>query len=472
MCDVQDRELPEDERPSEITDFVDQLIVAVTNSRIYWRQHPRVMAAVQALVASLQNQFSELGVETVDLGAADGFLFFQKRPLLGASLSAPRLLEPLSRVGSGGLRFHRAANDEDFLALVEFLGRKSFPHESADEANADLREQGCRNIELLPPYWTEKSEETAMGLGPELSRTPELEEHTGTPEFMDIPRRLYQDVVDRLQALTVRASVGSQLDMTGAQGCVEELLACLREDADVLLRISRYEQYDAFTFGHSIRVCLVALNFGRALTDDEELLNRIGLAALLHDIGKAWVPFEVLHARGRLTDEERLEMNKHSTYGAEILLELANSDPLSVATAFGHHRTIDQGGYPQTIHKTRQSTATRIIKICDVYEALTAVRPYKPRMSPVRAYRIMMGMENHFAPDLLRRFMTVNGIYPIGSRLKLSNGATARVRDQTALMEYPVVLLEEEGELLDLSQQPGEALAVEHLLLGAQDAAA
>jgi HD-GYP domain-containing protein (c-di-GMP phosphodiesterase class II) len=222
------------------------------------------------------------------------------------------------------------------------------------------------------------------------------------------------------------------------------------DDPKAMLSLARYEQYDAFTFGHSIRVCFLALDFARTMTQDEALLQRIGLAALLHDVGKAWVPFEILHAKGRLSPEERAEMERHTTYGAEILLGAEACDPLAVATAFGHHRMRQGGGYPRTIHEARQSTVLKIVKICDVYEALTAVRPYKPRMSPTRAYRLMLSMEGHFDRALLRHFISTNGFYPTGGRVRLSTGDTARVSRQTADPCRPVVDIEvmRDGEIV------------------------
>src|SRR5262249_17314636 len=144
-----------------------------------------------------------------------------------------------------------------------------------------------------------------------------------------------------------------------------------------------------------IRVCLMALNYARAFTNDQEFLLRVGSAALLHDVGKARVPFEVLHCKGRLSAEHRREMERHPELGAEILLDSKGVDPMAVTAAFGHHKTTSYGGYPKTLHQAQLSTVTKIVKVCDVFESLTAVRPYKPAMSPVRAYRIMMSMQGH-----------------------------------------------------------------------------
>jgi HD-GYP domain-containing protein (c-di-GMP phosphodiesterase class II) len=260
------------------------------------------------------------------------------------------------------------------------------------------------------------------------------------------------------------------------QARAEAILKQLSTDASSMMQMARYERYDAFTFGHSIRVCFIALNFARHLTDDMHLVERIGLSALMHDVGKAWVPFDVLHSNARLSDEERAEMNMHPIHGGQILLGNANADPLAVAVAFSHHRNANGSGYPQAVHPGAISTATMIVKIADVYEALTAARPYKPRMSPTRAYRIMMDMNDHFEPSLLRRFIEVNGFYPVGSRVRLSSGELARVVEQTDDMVRPYVLTEvaasgealfsEDVAKLDLRHPNGrDPLSIQEIIL-------
>jgi HD-GYP domain-containing protein (c-di-GMP phosphodiesterase class II) len=203
------------------------------------------------------------------------------------------------------------------------------------------------------------------------------------------------------------------------------------------------------------------MNFARELTDDRDLLIRIGTAALLHDVGKSLIPFEILHATGVLSEEERRQMNRHAELGAECLLCHDDSDPLAIAAAFGHHRAPDGSGYPRTVHDHETDVVTDIVKICDVFEALTAARPYKQPMSPIRAYRVMLAMGEKLNQRLLRRFVEVNGIYPIGQLVELDDGGVAIVRAQGASPLQPKValldsehsqdLVEEEPQILDLA---------------------
>jgi putative nucleotidyltransferase with HDIG domain len=236
----------------------------------------------------------------------------------------------------------------------------------------------------------------------------------------------------------------------------------------------RYERYDAYTLGHSVRVCALALDFASKLTADQRLLVRVGAAALLHDIGKMRIDPDVLHHRARLSPEQRREMERHTELGAAILLSQPGVDDLAVTVSHGHHRNLDGGGYPAAAPSSRQSIVTRLVKICDVYEALTAVRPYKGAMSPTKAFRIMLDSSGAFDPALLRKFIASTGCYPVGSEVALSDGACARVLRQTADLRRPVVRLElsVEGEPLDerdrvavdLSQPERRKLGVERLL--------
>jgi putative nucleotidyltransferase with HDIG domain len=219
----------------------------------------------------------------------------------------------------------------------------------------------------------------------------------------------------------------------------EQMVQSLQRHDGPMLSLAREEQYDAFTFGHSVRVSVLAMNFARSLTSDPQLLVRIGTAALLHDVGKSVIPFEILHSSAPLTEEERAEIGRHPVCGAEILIDHEEADEMSIATAFGQHRTMDFAGYPRTVHEYRQSMVTRIVKICDVYEALTAARPYKRPITPTRAYRIMVGMGNHFDLRLLRKFIEVNGVFPNGQLLEMSSGEKARVQQQGPQLLLPTV---------------------------------
>jgi putative nucleotidyltransferase with HDIG domain len=375
------------------------------------------------------------------------------------------LIHAIGDRGAGGIEFDQDASEADFRAVFEVLSLTAVESEGHEDTNRRLADRGCQRIRLLPPYKGVRGKSGAEGGEARETRTTLL------------PVELYQNLVTALQDTTVSICHGGFVRFDEARTSIDGVLHNLEEDAASLFGLSRYERYDAFTFGHSIRVAMLALQLARSLTTDKALLNRVGVAALLHDVGKVNVPFEVLHCKGRLTAEQRAEMEKHPEYGAEILLDHRDCDPMAYTAAFGHHITADHHGYPRTLHEQRLSVLTKIVKICDVYEALTAVRPYKPAMSSIRAFRIMISMKGAFDLPLLRRFIHIIGAYPCGSIIKIGSGEYARVVDQTPLIHKPVfetltdpdgvALKEDQRRLIDMSEPSASAIEIAGTLLDA-----
>ena len=457
MCE---REKPEDvaELPAiGLDDVVDELLVLLTNARMYASDHPRVTAAVEQLGRDLDAWCAATGRQELVLGAVDGYLIHDKRPLLGASMAARRLIEPLERMSAGGVAVARGARREDLMSLARALGRGPRGPQDAEAAAHELREAGAHAVRILPPFRL-----AGPGRLGEDGLSALLQTDHGGRSLrqlldLDVPVKLYQRVVDHMQDVMIRACRRDRFDLDESKGLIEGMLKRFEDGGGSLLNMARYERYDAFTFGHSIRVCLMALHFARSLTSEEEELHRVGMAALLHDVGKAWLPFEILHSTTRLGFEERVEMNRHAEYGGRILLGIG-ADPTAVVAAFGHHRAGRHRGYPSTLHPASLSTVTRVVKICDVFEALTAVRPYKDSMSPTRAFRIMISMGEHFDLGLLKAFIRVHGVYPQGARVRLTTGEVGKVVGQTADLSCPRVQVVETREGEPLAPPPDEVV--------------
>lgn len=428
---------------TETSLLAEELVAAWINSRIYAIDHPRVTDSISDVRRRVADICEHVGRPTLRLGAFDRMLVFDRKPLLGASLGVTRLLDRLDELGSGGLEFDARTDDDALLTFFTSLVERDPSRTDYHTVNERLLSRDCRSARLLPPY--------TEGVEP------------GTDEPLRVGLPLYQRVMDLLQNVTVSVCRGGWIEFDPVKEQVAEMLDGLEQQGDLQVGMARQEQYDAFTFGHSLRVAVLALNFARTLTDDRELLLRIGCAALLHDVGKSLIPFELLHAQRQLSDEERREMSRHAELGGECLLDHEQSDPLSIASAFGHHRTPEGGGYPRTTHEHPVSMVTAIVKLCDIFEALTAARPYKQPMSPIRAYRIMMSMGDALDRRLLRRFIETNGIYPNGQHVELFDGRVAVVREQSDDMLRPKVALYEADGTYDALDplDPGPATLID-----------
>ena len=441
-----------------VTELVDDFVAALINTRIYWSDHARVVSSIQSVLKKLREICRVGALESLTISVTKEFLVFDERPLLGATLNASRLISSLRDWKCGGIRLSRSTNKSDLATLLTAINSRRHRAETFEKINRELERRGVDSITLLPIY-----QDLEGRLEEGLSEADKRR--------LSVPLHLYQSVMDLLQGITVSVSTGGNINFAPVEAQAEQMLRRLESDEGPLVNLARQDHYDAFTFGHSVRVSVLALNFGRALTDDMGSLIRLGTAALLHDVGKSMVPFELLQTSKPLSTEERHEICKHPEYGAQILIDHAEADPHTVAASFGHHCAHGSGGYPKTQHEHDVSLVTDIVGIVDVFEALTAARPYKRPMSPVRAYRIMMGMTDKFDPALLRRFIEVNGIFPCGQLVQLSTGEIARVTKQSEDLQAPLVRVisdREENHLdvddrwvLDLSEQdPANAAGI------------
>lgn len=425
--------------------LVDELVAAMVNTRIYLANHPRVQTSLAVALRRLGEIAAQTGQDPICLGSADGLVVFGQRPLLGASISAARLLGSLQHWSAGGIELWAATSATELSELLAGLATRPQPGQDYSWLNTQLTARQCRHVRLLPPY---------IDAGANFTKS--------TPTNIRVGVQFYQAVVDLLQTVTVSVCRGGRIDFAPVQAQAEQVLRQLEGNDAAVLGLARQDQYDAFTFGHSVRVAVLSLHFARSLTEDRELLIRIGTAALLHDVGKSLIPFELLHSTNALSVDERREMNRHSDLGAECLLDHHDSDPLAIAAAFAHHRGPNGTGYPRTLHEHETTMVTSIVKICDIYEALTAARPYKQPMSPIRAYRVMLAMGDKLDRRLLKKFVKTNGIFPAGQLVELNTGEIAVVRGQSADPLQPIVALMEhaagqtlaldEEQLFDLSQ--------------------
>jgi putative nucleotidyltransferase with HDIG domain len=415
-----------------INDLIEELVVGQMNTRMYWNDHPRVQASISELSNLLPALLDHHDRTALDIHVAGDHIVFDRRPLMGVSIAAIRLIEALRERRAGGLRIERGVSDDDYRNLFQFLTDRPDETATLEHHNAEFVRKDCRGIQLLEP-------------------THLVEEDDAPTKGQRISISVHQRMVHTLQETTISMSRGGMIHFDQSRACISSVLDRLNDGkVGSMLSATRYERYDAYTFGHSVRVAVLALTFARTLTDNPDLLNRIGVAALLHDVGKVRVPFEILHCKTRLDAEQQREMQKHAEYGAEILLDHDNCDPMAYAAAFGHHMSESGKGYPNLLHRPSVSLVTRIIKICDVFEALTAVRPYKASMSSLRAFRIMMGMEDSFDRVMLKRFIKAIGVYPAGAQVKLSTGEAGIVIEQSSDLFRPVIEIDttQEGELI------------------------
>ena len=192
---------------------------------------------------------------------------------------------------------------------------------------------------------------------------------------------------------------------------------------------------------HSVATCALMVALGRQVGLDETGCREAGLAGLLHDIGKAMIPLDVLNKPGKLTDAEFTVMRTHPEEGHRMVLGGQGVSEPILDVVLHHHERMDGTGYPHHLPGDQISRLARMGAICDVYDAITSNRPYKSGWDPAQSIARMASWKGHFDPTLFAAFVQSLGIYPTGSLVRMASGKLAVVVEQNPLsLTSPVVM--------------------------------
>jgi putative nucleotidyltransferase with HDIG domain len=244
-----------------------------------------------------------------------------------------------------------------------------------------------------------------------------------------ICRQSKQAVVSMFQ----EARMGKAVDAAGAQRLVDEISDSVARNASALISLARLKTADDYTYMHSVAVCAMMIALARQLGLDEAQTRSAGLAGLLHDLGKARMPMEVLNKPGKLTEAEFGIMKSHPVEGHQMLLAVGNVDPIVLDVCLHHHEKTDGSGYPKGLKGDEISLFAKMGAVCDVYDAITSNRPYKAGWDPAESLRKMAEWaKGHFDHQVFQAFVKSLGIYPIGSLVRLSSGRLGVVVEQSS----------------------------------------
>ncbi len=209
---------------------------------------------------------------------------------------------------------------------------------------------------------------------------------------------------------------------------VNELLRQVLRDRCVMVHLTEVRDSDSYIFTHSVNVCMLSLIIGLYLKMKKEQLKHLGLAALLHDVGRTRIPKNILYKKSALAVGEFDEVKKHTVHGYEILKNY-NLPDLVARTALQHHERLDGTGYPKGLRGENIELWPRIVAVADVFDALMADRPFRKAFYPHEAVEIIVQSPGQFDADILKIFLQNVAIYPLGTVVSLSSGEVGVVVD-------------------------------------------
>ena len=255
--------------------------------------------------------------------------------------------------------------------------------------------------------------------------------------------------------------LGRPIDTKACQALVKRNLESMLRNESAMLWLARLKSQDLYTSLHCLSVSILAMGFGTHLGLADEKIELLGLAGLLHDVGKMKIDPAILNKPGKLTQEEFEHIKLHPSFGYQALCSQDDIPAAAVQAAHGHHERLDGRGYPQGLDGYQIPFITRVVTIVDAFDAITSHRAYDDARPIQTAYDVLRsGADKQFDGALVQEFIRWLGVFPVGTLVELHTGEVALVLEkhpQLHLRPKVVVLRDAnkapcEPRYLDLSQ--------------------
>ncbi len=219
------------------------------------------------------------------------------------------------------------------------------------------------------------------------------------------------------------ARMGRAINSDAANELVSEISDSVARNSAALISLARLKTADDYTYMHSVAVCALMVSLAMQMKLGETITRQAAMAGLLHDVGKALMPMEVLNKPGKLTDAEFAIIRGHPRKGYEMLRASPQVSAEALDVCLHHHEKFDGSGYPDRLKGDSISLLARMGAVCDVYDAITSNRPYKSGWDPAQSIRRMAEWApGHFDALVFQAFVKSIGIYPVGSLVRMASG--------------------------------------------------
>jgi HD-GYP domain-containing protein (c-di-GMP phosphodiesterase class II) len=395
----------------QVGNIIKELAGCVQTRSMYSREHAMVQQTIEKIFKLLSNV---LEVESeVTIGVIGDEIAWGKEPFYKISRQVYGFIKHLQDICVDKMSFIRGVGLEEFIDFIEILSIYAKSGEFQDHLAASNIEHifvgkiGFRKNDVT---WENSEEDIAIA-----------------SKYFDQGGDLLDDINENIQRRKA-------IDINNVKEFVNGVMGSLLGNKSSLMILTAVKTHDEYSFVHNINVAIFSMMLAEGLGLGDNYLSDIGVAALLHDVGKLSIPGEILRKKGKLTDVEFGVIKNHTVNGAKVLLENEDVGALSAKTAFEHHLKYDNSGYPERLFHSEPGLVTMIVTIADVYDALRSKRAYAGEIAPEETYEEMVSLEGTtFHPGLLDQFFKLIGVYPPGTLVELDTREIGLVIKESVL---------------------------------------
>jgi HD-GYP domain-containing protein (c-di-GMP phosphodiesterase class II) len=414
-------------------ELVRAIAVAQTNAQLYPQTHPTAGQSIDDLVTAVCDVV-DLGFEELTINVYKSTLFVEDHVLPEESVTYAKLIEDMLARGISALT----------------IGEE-FARPDAEILIALLTAEGITDIEGARAFLAERKT-----LAITVAETTTLEDEGRSEEAAEQKARArhsYENGIAAMQDVETQVKLGKVFEVSPLQNVVNGLLETLFTDPAAVLGLTAIKSHDDYTLNHAINVCILSLSLGATLGLDEESLRSLGLSALLYDLGKVRIPDDILNKEGPLTADEWQIIKSHASEGADLLKRIQLVDQMPMIVAYEHHQRHDLQGYPDIGEAQEQHLFSKVVALCDAYDAMTTSRPFRKEIRPDKALAVLMqGRGKAYDPSITKTMVAMLGIFPMGAVVRLSDSSTGvvfRVNRDDLLHPRVKVLIDADGRWLD-----------------------
>jgi putative nucleotidyltransferase with HDIG domain len=351
-------------------EFITTFMIAVSNCSLYSKEHESFDDLAKKTLEAIHNVIAE----KFELMMINNDLVINNTPLRSGGLHKTGLIKRLHRKGLSRIDFLKGVTlPEIKQMIVDFSsnrkGLKTYPH--IKSGSVDI------NATVADSDILASKEEVAI----------------------------INDVFSSI-------SDAKKLKLIALQEVVTRFLSSFRNESDILHFLIPVKSYSEYTYIHAMNVAVLTMFQARSLGFDDNMIHEMGIAALLHDIGKLFISKDVLEKNGKLDDREFTEIKSHVIYGPKYLAKMDNVTRLAPIAAFEHHMKFDGSGYPKLqLHNNKQHICSQIVAISDFFDALRSRRPYRESIDIITIISMMKEISGKdFNPSLLDNFISNMGM--------------------------------------------------------------